>query len=68
MANQAAGCSVTEAFQFLGCAETFLKRGNNNLKLRYLFLLGPLGVLKNKQGKEIVTVIGMVLCLFISRK
>lgn len=52
MANQAAGCSVTEAFQFLGCAETFLKRGNNNLKLRYLFLLGPLGSVKKQTRKR----------------
>lgn len=43
---------MTEAFQFLGYAETFLKRGNNNLKLRYLFLCNSLGNVKKQTRKR----------------
>jgi len=43
---------VTETFQFLGYAETFLKKGNNNLKLRYLFLFNALGTVKKQTRKR----------------
>lgn len=44
--------SVTQAGQFLGHAETFLKRGNDNLKLRYLFLFNSLGSVKKQTRKR----------------
>lgn len=52
MTNQAARNSVMEVLQFLGHAETFLKRGNNNLKLRYSFLFNSLGSVKKQNRKR----------------
>lgn len=67
MTNQAARNPMIEVLQFLGPAET-LRRGDNNLQLRYLFLFNTLGSVKKQKEKEIVTVLGMVLYLCLSRK
>lgn len=52
MTNQAARNSVIEVLQFLGHAETFLKRGNNNLKLKYSFLFKSLGSVKRTEKEK----------------
>lgn len=59
---------MIEVLQVLGPAETFLRRGDNNLQLRCLFLFNTLGSVKKQKEKEIVTVLGMVLYLCLSRK
>lgn len=59
---------MIELLQSLGHAATHLRRGNNDRQLRYSFLFNSLGVLKNKKGKEIVKVLGMVSYLYLSRK
>lgn len=69
MTNQPARNSMIEVLRFLSHAETFLRKGNNTLKLRYSFLFDSSGSVKKKQkGKEILTVHGMVLYLCLSRK
>lgn len=67
MTNQAARNSVIEVLQFLGHAETFLKRGNNNLKLKYSFLFKSLGSVKRTERKR-NRVVGMITSTCISRK
>lgn len=43
---------MIEVPQFLGHAKTFLKRGNNNLKLSYSFLFNSLGSVKKQKRKR----------------
>lgn len=52
MTNQAARNPMIEVLQFLGPAETFLRRGDNNLQLRYLFLFNTLGSVKKQTKKR----------------
>lgn len=43
---------MIEVPPFLGHAKTFLKRGNNNLKLSYSFLFNSLGSVKKQKRKR----------------
>lgn len=52
MTNQAARNSVIEVLQFLGHAETFLRKRNNTLKLSYSFLFNSLGSVKKTKRKR----------------
>lgn len=51
MTNQTAQNSMIEVLQFLGHAETFLRKGNSNLKLRYSFHFNSLGSVKKTKRK-----------------
>lgn len=52
MTNQASRNSMIEVLRFLGSAETFLRRGDDNLQLRYLFLFNTLGSVKKQKRKR----------------
>lgn len=52
MTNQPARNSMIEVLRFLSHAETFLRKGNNTLKLRYSFLFDSSGSVKKKTERK----------------